>query len=124
MGRGTWRERVVSIWRGLRYGKLKKRDVEREKLESWLEREMCAPKLLPGAKGGRKLRCSWLVVLLSRVMRECGVTADEAWWMRFSDLAWVKLAWDELDGAEFELLTDELAEELKELGWTDEDLEG
>lgn len=122
LGKGGCWERFKSKLAGFYYGKESRREAQRVRLEEWLDREMCTPRVLTGDQKGRRLRCEWLVVLVAKAMRESGVAVETAWWMRFADVAWVKLAWDECDGAEFEILTDELEAELKDLGHTDEDL--
>lgn len=122
LGGGGWWERVGGFFKGLRYGRRDRRVREREKLEEWLEGEMLVPRVLPGGSVGRKLKIHWLLHLVSNVMRECGCGMREAWWMRFSDVAWVKLSWDEMDGREFTLLSDDLVEEFRELGWSMEEL--
>lgn len=121
LGRGSRWERWCAWWRGLRYGKMSRRERERENLFSWLEGEMLGPRLLDG-KGGKALKVHWLVVMVCVAMRECGCSMGEAWWMRFSDIGWARLTWAEQDGAEFTLLTDGLIEEMREMGYTDEDL--
>ena len=109
------------LFKGLRYGKIKRRLAEQERLEEWLDCEQLGPQLLPN-KGGKKLKLHWMVTLLASVMRETGCTMAEAWWMRFADVTWAKISWAEQDGAEFVLLDDQLTKEFLEMGYTMEDL--
>lgn len=114
-----WR-RVCGLVRGLIYGRRLSRECA--KLSDLFEREMLTPRIMnQGEAKGRKLSSPWLNVLRCRIAAKCGMSLADAWWVRFSDAAWAGITWQELEGAEFHLLTDELMAELEELGWTEED---
>lgn len=88
-------------------------------LRRWLEAELGAmPELLPGAPGKRRpFQIDWLVVLVAKLVRE-GMMLEEAWWTPAAQAGHLRLAWEEMDGKEFTVLTDELQAELEEMGHT------
>lgn len=87
------------------------------KLRSWLDGELAGmPEILPGVPGKRKkYQTDWVLVLVAKLIRE-GMGRTEAWWTPLAEAGHLRLAWEEMDGAEFTVLTDELRAELEEMG--------
>lgn len=85
-------------------------------MKGWMNREMgCLPQVLPGPKAGR-YQAEWTVMLMAKVMRERGCESREAWWTPLGEAMHLRLAWEEQDGKEFRVVTDEFREEMREMG--------
>ena len=85
-------------------------------LRKWLRAEWSGcPEVLPSA-AARAYQLDWTLLLAARIMQETGASREEAWWWPAAEAVQVRLAWEELAGKEFRVLTARLREELRELG--------
>lgn len=110
---GRARIALRSWWWTRRPGRLRR---EWMALRHWLAAEWAGcPQLLPSA-GSRKYQLDWTVLLAARVMRETGCARTAAWWWPAAEAVHMRLAWEEMDGKEFRVLTRDLRDELREMG--------
>lgn len=98
--------------------------LEAARLQWWLGMEVaCLPRFLPGRARGRVPQGDWLVGMAARLMK-MGMDERAAWWAPIGLAGHYNVACAEADGREVPLLTEQLEQELMDLGWTERDLGG
>lgn len=92
--------------------------------ESWMIAEVGGlPRFLPGAKRGKMPAGDWVIAMAARLMAR-GMQPAAAWWTPLCLAAHLNAAFAEADGRDVPLMGETLADELRAMGWSEEDLGG